>query len=284
MNKATVNHASCSHAESLDSLVYMISQSITGLMGHIYQLGGCYLGICGTSWPRGCYRLIAETTQRMSLSSQYDQLRHQDNNDMVLLDPSQKQVLAAPVSPLIHLPIAEPALMFENMHSFLLDSPEDLTLLDAEGSVSSATSAQASPRLSPLQSPLGIHNTQYPMLSQHQHDAILHEAALHSQQAQHQRSLQQMPLQQLSAFLVNSAPPSPRCKKYQRSKELRFACPHCPKRFSRQEHLVRHEKTHTGERAFVCQYCHQRFSRRDNVLVHERSHEQRHDSPAEPEI
>ncbi|KAF2007268.1 hypothetical protein P154DRAFT_116502 [Amniculicola lignicola CBS 123094] len=39
-------------------------------------------------------------------------------------------------------------------------------------------------------------------------------------------------------------------------------CRHCNKQFKRQEHLVRHERTHTNERPFVCE-CGQSFTRQD---------------------
>ncbi|KAI0194843.1 hypothetical protein EV127DRAFT_201173 [Xylaria flabelliformis] len=46
-------------------------------------------------------------------------------------------------------------------------------------------------------------------------------------------------------------------------------CRHCGKQFKRQEHLVRHERTHTQERPFACD-CGSRFTRQDLLARHNR--------------
>ncbi|KAI1428795.1 hypothetical protein F5Y12DRAFT_632024 [Xylaria sp. FL1777] len=46
-------------------------------------------------------------------------------------------------------------------------------------------------------------------------------------------------------------------------------CQHCGKQFRRQEHLVRHERTHTNERPFACE-CGNRFTRQDLLARHVR--------------
>ncbi|KAI1281835.1 hypothetical protein F5Y07DRAFT_271784 [Xylaria sp. FL0933] len=47
-------------------------------------------------------------------------------------------------------------------------------------------------------------------------------------------------------------------------------CQHCGKQFKRQEHLVRHERTHTHERPFACD-CGNRFTRQDLLARHLRT-------------
>jgi hypothetical protein len=49
----------------------------------------------------------------------------------------------------------------------------------------------------------------------------------------------------------------------------------CRKRFKRQEHLRRHERTHTQERPFRCEVCAKMFGRTDNLKAHLRTHTKR---------
>jgi len=46
----------------------------------------------------------------------------------------------------------------------------------------------------------------------------------------------------------------------------------CSARFKRQEHLRRHERTHTDERPFGCNVCGRKFSRTDNLRMHRKTH------------
>ncbi|KAA8902270.1 hypothetical protein FN846DRAFT_756576, partial [Sphaerosporella brunnea] len=46
----------------------------------------------------------------------------------------------------------------------------------------------------------------------------------------------------------------------------------CNARFKRQEHLRRHERTHTDERPFSCEVCGRKFSRTDNLRMHRKTH------------
>ncbi|XP_063886879.1 Krueppel-like factor 16 [Scylla paramamosain] len=53
-----------------------------------------------------------------------------------------------------------------------------------------------------------------------------------------------------------------------------FACRFCAKRFKRKDHLVEHERTHTGERPYVCAVCGKSFAKKTNLNTHTRSHQQ----------
>lgn len=48
-----------------------------------------------------------------------------------------------------------------------------------------------------------------------------------------------------------------------------FICGICTRGFARQEHLKRHERSHTNEKPFLCAFCGRCFARRDLVLRHQ---------------
>lgn len=48
-----------------------------------------------------------------------------------------------------------------------------------------------------------------------------------------------------------------------------FLCPICTRGFVRQEHLKRHQRSHTNEKPFLCIFCGRCFARRDLVLRHQ---------------
>ncbi|GAV51844.1 hypothetical protein ZYGR_0AF03150 [Zygosaccharomyces rouxii] len=47
-----------------------------------------------------------------------------------------------------------------------------------------------------------------------------------------------------------------------------FVCQVCTRAFARQEHLTRHERSHTKEKPYCCGICNRKFSRRDLLLRH----------------
>lgn len=47
-----------------------------------------------------------------------------------------------------------------------------------------------------------------------------------------------------------------------------FVCQICTRAFARQEHLTRHERSHTKEKPYCCGICNRKFSRRDLLLRH----------------
>jgi zinc finger protein BrlA len=58
----------------------------------------------------------------------------------------------------------------------------------------------------------------------------------------------------------------------QREAEKKCEWDGCNKRFQRQEHLKRHEKTHTKADLFSCQFCGKNFGRSDNLKSHTKLH------------
>ncbi|XP_058451622.1 Krueppel homolog 1 isoform X2 [Malaya genurostris] len=51
-----------------------------------------------------------------------------------------------------------------------------------------------------------------------------------------------------------------------------YQCDVCKKTFAVPARLVRHYRTHTGERPFECDFCHKMFSVKENLQVHRRIH------------
>lgn len=49
-------------------------------------------------------------------------------------------------------------------------------------------------------------------------------------------------------------------------------CQFCPNTYHKREHLVRHERIHTGLRPYSCDKCDRTFARHDSLLRHERVH------------
>lgn len=60
----------------------------------------------------------------------------------------------------------------------------------------------------------------------------------------------------------------------QRPKDKERQCAHCDRKFMKEEHLRRHERSHTGEKPFKCHQCHRRYGRSDVLARHLQTHSQ----------
>ncbi|XP_077314338.1 uncharacterized protein LOC143934525 [Lithobates pipiens] len=56
------------------------------------------------------------------------------------------------------------------------------------------------------------------------------------------------------------------------TKERRFVCRFCGKRFQNNSNLIGHERIHTGEKPFECPECGKTFSQKANLTTHQRLH------------
>ena len=51
-----------------------------------------------------------------------------------------------------------------------------------------------------------------------------------------------------------------------------YQCEFCPYKTNQKNNLIRHNKTHTGDRPFKCQFCSYRAALRTSLVIHERTH------------
>ena len=66
--------------------------------------------------------------------------------------------------------------------------------------------------------------------------------------------------------------PIPRSTHLPMPEERRYKCSFCSKGFKRREHLINHERVHTGEKPFKCELCDAAFGDPSNWRKHKKKH------------
>ncbi|XP_052868945.1 Krueppel homolog 1 [Anopheles cruzii] len=79
-------------------------------------------------------------------------------------------------------------------------------------------------------------------------------------------------IKQLDGPGVGQLSPAGGAGQQQQQQQDPYQCDVCKKTFAVPARLVRHYRTHTGERPFECEFCHKMFSVKENLQVHRRIH------------
>ncbi|KAF6075541.1 hypothetical protein HJG60_015507 [Phyllostomus discolor] len=56
------------------------------------------------------------------------------------------------------------------------------------------------------------------------------------------------------------------------SGEKPYVCRECGRGFTRKSDLIRHQRTHSGEKPYVCRECGRGFTRKSGLITHQRTH------------